>query len=372
MSVTYQDYINTLNSSIAQRILKIEILDNNENIIDELSSNVIEGDIQLSDETGSRRNANVTFENTSGLYIPDPDGNIWMNRKFRIWTGLKVNSEDYYISRGIFVCSEPEISSNLSENIVSIQMLDKFALLNNELGGSLENTYIIPVNSSIVDVVKQILLDAGEVKPPIIEPTSELTPYTITKEAGSTYGDLLIELANMLSWTCYFDRDGYFRFEPPASLDTTGSSWDFTTSEIFYLNSKHRYEFSKVFNNVVVIGDNINGSTVRAVSSDTNINSPTRISKIGKKTLVINDNLIYNNDLAQQRADAELQKSISLVETTNISSIPIDFLEGGQIITITDTSSDLNGDRFLIKNISFPLITQGDMSMQAWKGRLLT
>jgi hypothetical protein len=366
---TYSDYINAVSSRVAERIIKVEVLDQNENVIDEISTNIIGGNINISDNKGLRRSVDIEFENTDGTYIPSVDGYIWMNKKFRVWTGLKINGEDYYISRGVYLCSEPEISSNKGQNTTDIELLDKFALLNGELGGVIENTYIIEVGSNIATVVQDLLTFAGEVKPAVIEPTTETTPYTLIKEAGETFADLLIELANMLSWTCYFDANGYFRFEPEVDIETEGSIWDYTTDEVFYLSSNHKYDFTNVFNNIVVIGDNINGATVRATATDNS--ETTGINVVGVKTKVINDSLIYNNSLAQERADAELQKSISIVESLDMNVVPVDIIEGGSIITITDTSSDLDGDRFLVKSVSFPLVVQSEMNISAWKGRVI-
>jgi hypothetical protein len=357
-----------LRSSTAKKIIKIEVLDNDENIIADITDNFMDGSLEDTDNLGARKSATITFKNEDGLYIPDFDGYVWINKKFRIKTGLMLDSEHaYYVDRGIFICSEPELTSKLSEQTASIQFLDKFSLLDGTLGGTLENTYIVNVGEDISDVVAQILIDAGEVNPPIIEPNSYTTPYTLIKEAGSTYGDLLIELANMVSYQVYFDNEGYLRFEPASSIVSTGSVWDFATDEITYLGSQHRYEFSKLYNNVVVIGDNVNGTTYRATASDNSSNIG--ISAIGKKTLVVEDSLIYSTPLAQDRADAELLKAISLVETTDITCMPVDVIKGGDIITVTDTSSGMNEVRFLVKSISFPLKTQGEMSISGWQGR---
>lgn len=356
-----------LRSSIAQRIVKIEVLDDDENVTDEIAENIIDGSLQDSDNIGSRRNASITFENSTGLYIPSSTGNIWINKKFRIKTGLLVNEIEYFVDKGVFVCSEPDVGSVLSDTTATIQFLDKFALLDGTLGGTLENTYVIPVGTTITNAVIDILTEAGEIKPPIVEPNLFVTPYTIIKEAGATFGELLIELANMVSYTCFYGEDGFFRFEPPTDILTTGSVWDFSTTEITYLGSSHKYEFANLYNNVIVIGDNVNGITCRGQSSDNS--SDIGILAIGKKTKVITDSLIYTQVLAQDRSYAELQKAVSLVETVDLNSMPIDIIKGGDIVTVTDASSGMTVTRFLVKSLNFPLRVQGDMTISAWQGR---
>jgi flagellar hook assembly protein FlgD len=371
MSVTYAQYVSTVKSKSATRLLKIEILDSNENIIDTITPKVISGDIQLSSDSGARRSANIILDNSDGAYTPS-SSYLWLNTKFKIYTGYLINSEEYYISRGIFLNGEPEITSNFAETVCSLSLYDKWTYLDGTLSGTLESPYIINSGEDIEDVVTALFTAAGEVKPPIIYPTTETTPYTLIKEAGASYADILIELANMLSWVVFYDKDGYPRFQPPTNIDTAGSVWDFTTTEVNYLGGNRKYTFSDIKNNVVVIGDNINGTLVKATASDTNVSSTTRIALIGKRTKVIEDANIYNATLAQDRADYELQKAISLIENIDMQCIPIDTIEGENVITITDDSIDLTADRYLVKSVSFPLTVDGSQQMSCWKARSLT
>ena len=485
---TFQDYINTVTSSVAQRILKIELLDSNENVIDTLTPNILGGEIQLSSDSGARRNVNINLKNSDGSYIPDPNGNFWVNSKFRVWTGYKVNGEDYFWSRGIFVSGEPDINSNTSEQTVNLALDDKFLLLNGTLGGELENTYIIQRGEVITEALTDLLSVAGEVKPPIIEDvdnnilladsnyweqgtfntstgaksasanwirneelynivggksysitfneayqvdifeykaggvfnlrkgvqttspytwtthadtlyfnvtfrndagtainTSEITtidPYinniytifTIVAEVGETYSDLIEKLASQLNYTYYFDENGYFRFEKPVysevegfGYDTKPSVWNFNTETIHYLGSSRKLEYSKIHNFIKVIGDNVNGKTYIATAEDTN--SDVGTTKIGKKVKVIKDELIYSDGLAQQRANYELKKYTSLAESVSMKCIPIDIINSDNIITLDDENNGTDGERYLVKSVSFPLLNDGEQSMNVWRIR---
>jgi len=359
-----------LRSKTAVRIFKVELLDSaTEDVVEDLTDYVLDGSINISDNSGSRRSASITFNNTGGEFIPDSDGTIWMNNKFRISTGTMVDNDEYLIQRGIFICSEPEINSDLdASNSITVQFLDKWNLIDKNL----ENTYIIPVGTSIKDAIDGILSEVGEVKTAIVEPTTEVTPYTITASYDTTYGNILIELANMISWVCYFDNNGYFRCESPTDIETAGSVWEFSTSEITYLDSRHLYEFSKVYNAITIIGDSYAGATVRYTAEDNGVDSSTSIAKIGRRPLTIEDSLISSTPLAQARAEFELQKSISLVETLDMSAMPVDVIDSSNIITVTDSGSGLSSTRFLVKNVNFPLNIDANMTMQCWKGRSLT
>jgi hypothetical protein len=384
MTVTYQDYINTVKSSSAQRILKIEILDTNYNIIDTITPDIISGDLQLTNEFGSRRNCNIVFNNYNGDYIPDPDGDFWINSKYKVYTGYKVNGEDYYFSRGIFLSGEPQVNSIFAEQTTDLQLYDQWCNLDGTLAGTLDTTYKIPSGTDLEAAVRQIFSDAGETRPVIYEPffttpvastpiaaTPIALPYTIIMDANGTYADILKKLADMVSYTCYYDSQGYPRFEPPTDIDSAGSIWDYnnTDSISLYLGSRRRFEYSKVKNYIVVIGSNVNGLTYKATASDNNSESSTRISLIGKRALVITDDVIYSTSLAQQRANYELQKAMQVIETVNAESIPIDIIEGDNIITYTDSGNGFNNSRFLVKSVSFPLMNDGNMTLNLWNAR---
>lgn len=370
---TFSDFLTKLRSRTATRIFKIERLDANENVVSELTNKVISGDLNFTDDLGNRKTGNILFDNNDGEFLPSPTSDIWISNKFKISTGLVMDDgTNYFISRGVFLISEIEVENDTEgSSTVRVQFLDKYSALNGQVQGVLENTYIIPVGTSISDSVIQVLLDANEIKPPIIQPTAEVLPYTINIAAGGTYSDILTSICQSLSWTCYFDSDGYFRFEEPADLETTGSSWDFSTDEVTLLSCKTRFDFTEVYNVIVVIGANINGDIIRAVAEDTSPSSATSVSAIGRHVKVIEDDLISTEVLAQQRADAELAVGISIVQAIDFEAMPIDVLEAGQVCTVNNDVLGLSAVRFLVKSNTFPLTIDSDMSLNAWRGQTL-
>jgi hypothetical protein len=373
MSATIIDYINTVKSPSAQRILKIEILDSNYNTVDTITPDVIDGSIQLSSDSGSRRSCNIVFNNYLGDYIPDPDSLFWINTLYKIYTGYVVNGEEMYFSRGVFCSGEPQVNSQFAEQTVDLQLYDQWTKLDGTIGGTIETTYTIPVGTSVESAVRAVFAEAGETRPVIIENTSEVTPYTIIAKPNDNYASILTKLAEMISYVVYYDNEGYPRFESPVNninnIITAGSVWDFVTNEGLYMGARRRFEFSKVYNYVKVIGSNVNGLTYSAIASDTNVSSSTRIALIGKRTFVVEDDLISSTPLCQARADYELQKAIQILESVDAESVPIDIIEGDSVVTVSDSGLGTSGDRYLVKSVSFPLLNTGTMTMNLWKAR---
>lgn len=372
MAVTFEQYKTALRSKVRHPIYKVEILDfATERVVEEITDDFISGDLSINGESGSRRNCNISLVNKDGDYNPSV-GSLWIDTKIRLWTGLQVNGEPYYNSQGIFLLAEPKVSSNFAEKVADLTFYDKWSYLDGTLGGELESEYIISIGDAIPDVIRAILTQAGDPKSPTITDTLVTVPYTIVKEAGNTYADLLLELANILTWVVYYDRHGNLRFEPPTDITTAGSDWDFSTNEVTYISGNKTLDYTKVRNYIVVYGDNINGELFSAIAQDTNATSPTRVALIGKRVKVLTFDLLYSDNLCQQRADYELQQGIMIFESVDAVSIPVDIIEGGSVVTITANSLGLNGDRFLINSINIPLSYDSNMSLNIWKTRELT
>lgn len=334
---------------------KIEWMDKNEQVVNEITSDLLSGSINITLQNGVRRTCQLNLNNKNGDYIPDKNGLIWLEKKFKVYTGLQINGTDYFNEQGLFNLGNPINAGYMSERTAQIEAYDNFALLNGSIGGELDADYVIDVGSSLTDVVAQVFTDAGVIKSPIIYPNSEVLPYTITKKIGDTYESILTELAAIVSWDVFFDTDGRPRFQPPVNTDIANSVWDFGSTEVTWLGSDHNYDFLAVKNYIVVIGDNINGDLAYATAQDDNIFSPTSVARIGKRTKTIEDSNIYSDDLAQDRADYELKKAIQIIENADMKCIPIDTLKEGEIVTIDDSDNGFNRERYIIKSINLNL-----------------
>ena len=364
------NYITALREPTRKPIYKIEWMDKNEVVIDEIITDLIDGEMTASLENGVRRTCNLTLENSDGIYIPDPDGLIYVSKKFKLYSGLTLSDgTEEFVPQGIFNLGNPVVSSNFSEKIVKIEAYDNFSLLNGTLGGTLAEDYVHDSGSLLTDVVTSICSDAGIIKSPIIYPNSEVLPINLVEDISGTLGDMLLVLANMFAWVVFFDVDGRLRFEPPVDESLAGSTWDFLTTEVTYIGSDHNYDNLKIYNNVIVLGESFYGNSVRGQAQDTGLFSDTAIAKIGLKTLVIDDSNISRDEDAQAKAEYELKLAIQRYEYGDIRSIPIDVISEGDIITIEDESNGFNRDRYLVKQLNLPISFNGTQNIRAWKVR---
>lgn len=323
-------------------------------------------------QNGQRRNVNISLINIDGKYTPSIN-TIWINNKFRFDIGLEFNNQIYWFPRGIFILENPTATHQNSDKQVSLSLVDKFAVFEGK-SGTLEATYEIPVDSDIKQAIVGILmLDNGTGRPldpqPIIYDRSFeglVMPYTLSKDAGSNLGEMILEIGVILNAEVYYNSQGNLCFIDinETTLDTQKASlYDYTDLGIDYFNSNINYDFENAVNEVHVVGDNINNEIFYAMAQNDNPSSPLCIGKIGRRIDYINDSNIYSDSLAQQRADYELRK-LGILKTTftiNVSFNPLLFVNN--LITVDDKFYQLERKRFLIQTISYNIGSDCQMSL---------
>lgn len=323
-------------------------------------------------QNGQRKSVNVSLINVDGKYTPSIN-TIWVHNRFRLDIGLQFDGQIYWFPRGIYVLGNPTASHANSDKQVTLTLVDKFAVLEGKQG-TLEATYEIPVDSDVKQAIIGILtLDNGsgypiDLKPIIYDQSFEgiKMPYTLSKDAGSTLGEMIIEIGTILNAEVYYNSQGNLCFINinETTLDVQKASlWDYSEDNRDYHGASASYDFENAVNEVQVVGDNINNEIFSAYSQNTNPASPLCIARIGRRIEYINDSNIYSDDLAQQRADYELRKFgiLKTTMTVTVSFNPLLFVNN--LITITDEYYGLQRARFLIQSISYTLGDQCEMTL---------
>lgn len=376
-----QEYIKLVKNQAIRPRFRLSILYPDESFREDISEYLIQGSgsLQIEYSQGQRRSLNFTLNNESGIFTPSgADGYIWINTKFKLELGLELfNGDIVWNSAGIFVIGTPQITRQNAQNIIDIQCYDKFALLDGTLGGILDATYEVEVGESIYNVMVDTLLqDNGngypiDIKRVIFDSDyiTEKTQYTLSKSANNSYGDLLIELANMISCDIYYDTNGNLNVQSgikDISQINKPTLWTFRDTEYEYVSGHINYDFTSVRNRVTVVGANVNSDNglYIAVAENTNPRSKSRIDIIGIKNYYLEDNNIYNNNLAQDRADYELNKLSILQQSIQIDSTFMIHLDVNNCIALEDNFFDYFDDRFIIQSISIPLSVHSNINIE--------
>ena len=323
-------------------------------------------------QNGQRKSVNINLINIDGKYTPSIN-TIWVHDKFRFDIGLEFDGQVYWFPRGIYILGNPSADHQDSDKQVSLTLVDKFAVLEGK-AGTLEATYEIPVDSDIEQAIMGILtLDNGsgypiDLKPIIYDRAFKglKMPYTLSKDAGSTLGEMLLEIGTILNAEVYYNSQGNLCFINinETTLDIQKASlWDYSDEDRDYGNATANYDFENAINEVHVVGDNINNKIFSAMAKNENPVSPLCIQRIGRRIEYINDSNIYSDDLAQQRANYELRKFGILKTTMNIQVSFNPLLFVNNLVTITDKYYNLTRERFLIQSISYTIGNESQMTV---------
>lgn len=374
-------YISLVRDQAVRPRFRLSLLYDNEDFRRDISEYLIagSGSLQIQYAQGQRRSLNFTLDNSTGIFTPTGiNSDIWVNTKFKLELGMETSTGDIiWNSAGIFVIGTPQAIRQNAQETIDIQCYDKFALLDGTLGGTLEATYEIDAGETIYNVIVDTLLeDNGNGYPIDLKQVffdtsliNEVTQYTVSKSANESYGDMLIELANMIACDIYYNENGNLVVQSgikDISQVNKPTLWTYKDTEYEYISGHINYDFTSVRNRVTVVGCNVNSDNgiYVAVAENTNPRSSTRIDLIGIKNYYLEDNNIYTQALAQDRADYELNKLAIVQQTVDIESTFMIHLDVNNCIALDDDFFDYFDERFIIQSISIPLSIQSQITIE--------
>jgi hypothetical protein len=355
-----QTFLQTAN--VLKLIAKFNLLREDESESDEFTTKIISGNLNITKANGVRRSCDITIENVDGSFFLDPQ-TIWLRQKIKIYLGYDINGVEYYFPQGIFVISDISYDDSAGNKTASITAIDKFSLLDGQLSGTLQGTYLVQNGNLIKNAMRSLLTEVGDPKYPLLDIGTDTVPYDLYVEVGGTYGDVLTAMNNMISYNMYYDVNGVFRCEPETLDIQKPVLWDYTTANFQYQGGKASYPLKNAKNAVKVVGNNVNGNLATGYIENTNPESYFSVARLGGVPIivVINDSLIPDDSYAQQRAEYELKKLMALYSEVSFYSVPIFFLDVNYIVTLTSPNLNFDRERFLINNLTIPLVPSAGM-----------
>jgi len=370
---SYQDYINTLLLGTYIPKIKIELLRDDETTKEEITSLIsnTNGNLSVKRNNGIRRSVNFDIINLDNKYLPNIE-TFFVRQKFKLYLGLELpDKTDYFLPQGIYVIEDPSATSNYSESLISIQASDKFSLLSS-IGGELVNTYIINIGTKISTAIMAVLSLSGDPKTPIIDSSVAYltTPYTMTFEAGSSLGDIIVELSQLYACSCYYNENGQLVISKDIDDGIKSSLWDYNTSEFAYLGGTNQFKWSDLYNSVMVQGLNIDGVAVSYKAINNSLLSPTSVNNLRfERTFFHQSDTLSTEQQCIDLANYILKRKTAVQNTVQINSIKMYHLNPDEIITLTDEKLGLNKERFIIDSFSLSLNTSGTLSLNVVKSK---
>lgn len=356
-----------------QRI-KVDLLNFNFQTINSLEGKVTDGSISIDATSDIRRTCNITLVVEDSTDIIAPGGQVWLDKFIKVYVGTdnpRNNNETVWNNMGLFLINNPESVYNATTNTITFEGLDLMAKLTGRRNGQLPAvTTVVPAESKVADVVKQTITQLGGFDKYIIQDAGYEIPYDIKKDMGSTIYDLLVEIRDLYSdWEMFFDVDGVFHWQQipnginePVVLDFNQLKQKVIISETVDV------DFENVKNHIIVYGRLLdNGEQIMATSTDTISSSPYNVDSIGQINYIVDDEKIYNNDLAQQRADYELFLHARMNNSITLEIVPLYWLNDVNVkIAHTNKNVGIEGE-YLIKTLEIPLGVGNNMTITAIK-----
>lgn len=243
---------------------------------------------------------------------------------------------------------------------------------------SFSDLSIMP-ETEVVDPVKPLISPYFETKTTTVDDKEVavwMCPYTAKVERGKTYADVLLEYATIMCAHIYYDVHGRLVMEPMIDTadDITDTNkeivWHYTVDEKTFLGLTQTYNFDKIYNDIIVLGNIVNGYQFKARVQNRNVLSDTCIQKIGLKTKEpIEDNQYYSDEQCKELAMYYAKVDTILQKSGNIDSTTLYHLDVNKLVTVSTPNNNMSKELFLITG--YTLNTSGTMSVNVTSVNIL-
>ena len=368
---SYDDYCRAVRSKITKRVVKIYQLNEDETIYKDITECTNSLSLSFDYSQGQTRTGNLMLGNYNNEFKPSPiNATLWKGTKFRIDIGLYWNGTVYWKNCGIFVAGQYTINEETQD--ISFPIYDKFALLDGTIGGNFASEFQIERGTKIRKAIQLCLSDdKGNGKTydnkPIIFPSDYedfTTPYTITKSYNTTNGDILKELADIISCDIYYNDAGNLTLTPNEDsvyVNNRAILWNFEEDELLS-HPTQEIDFTKVVNQITVVGNIEGGYQHKATVTNTDAQSQSNIHMTDINSLTIEDTNLTSDELCEQRAKYEIKKRSMLATKINYKCNFIPSLLPNNLVTWTNKRLGFFMEKFIISSIDID-VSQNNCSM---------
>lgn len=362
--------IDVSKQSIQEIYFKIELLNKDDNIIDELEGIVVSGNVSIDAESDIRRTCNLELVLNNKNLIPSDNGSkIWFDKKFKLNIGIKnfATDEMEWFNKGIYYFSKPNISLSQGTSSISIEGLDKICTFTNDFNGNLGHTTKIDANTPVFDAVKNLISLVGETNYIINDIEGLTIPYDLKKDATSSVLDFLVEIRDLyMGYEFFYNEEGVFIWQKIRDRKNDNVEYIFGEDDESIISYGNTPDFNNVKNKIIVYGRQFEDKE-QIISTVVNIKDNKFGSYyIGERTFTVSEDTIQTQAQANLRGEYELYKHSSLNESISISAIQILSLDVNRVLNVNRKDCGIEGN-YLVKRLSYQLGNDGTMNVDAIK-----
>ena len=398
----FQDYLASLDGDFT-KIAKLEFLNPDGTVAYSLDNNALNRrsgaflqsvSLSCNRNNGKRRQATVTLSNLDNEY-EFAVNRIWFGQEIMLSEGLILpDGTEYYIPQGVFELENPKEALKPGQKIVTYSLVDKWANLDGTLFGNLEDVYSVEAGTNIFSAMAATLLldrftmeNAGDNPIDAVSPmftdyynskTQTLTdgtvvslieaPYDYLSASTGTLADVILGLNEMIAGDIGYNQVGRLVVNPSQDdlIDTDKPIlWEFTEGSKTFLGADYTTKSTEVYNDVIVVGATSDtNETPKGRAQNTNPESDTCISRIGRKTIRLEMSNYYSDQMCQDYADWQLKRYSVLSKEVTISCTQMFHIVENELITVQ--RADKPGspiERHLVTGFSRPIGQTGAMTI---------
>ena len=329
INIGAEDY-NVLKQQYIKKYIRLELLDFQYNIVDELSGNMTKCSINVDSNSDLRRSCDLGFVVTTSTFDIKAGSKIFLDKMVRPYVGYENmrTGEIQWYNQGIYLVNNPQWSYNASTNEISMQALDLMSKLTGLRNGNLEG---IPTKIAKDENVREAIIktiELGGFTKYICEEcktkdgTIVPVPYDIEIDVGGTVYDILTGLRDIMpNYQIYFDINGVFHYEPiPLAYDDPVLIDDDLFNNVL-ISENINTDFESVKNYVEVLGH----------TWDVDYYSPSESTTVSGGTITPTF-----ADLKELQNDTAVGITLPS-DIANVDKITIDFLGSNNVVDIDDT-----------------------------------
>ena len=326
INIGAEDY-NVLKQQYIKKYIRLELLDFQYNIVDELSGNMTQCSINVDSNSDLRRSCDLSFVVTTSTFDIKAGSKLWLDKFVRPYVGYENmrTGEIQWYNQGIYLVNNPQWSYNASTNEISMQALDLMSKLTGLRNGNLEGIPTViakdeNVREAIIKTIElggftKYICEECKTKDGTIVPV----PYDIEIDVGGTIYDILTGLRDIMpNYQIYFDINGVFHYEPiPLAYDDPVMIDDDLFNNVL-ISENINTDFESVKNYVEVLGH----------TWDVDYYSPS-------ESTTVNDNMITPTFADLTALEDGTAVGITLpIDANSTSGLNIGFLGTNKIVDI--------------------------------------
>lgn len=344
LNINQEDF-NVVKQPFINKYLKLNVLNFNLSVVNEISGNLILFDVSVNADSDLRRSCSVSFVVTDSSFEPEPGNQVWLSNFIQPYVGYEniYTGEVQWYNQGIYLINTPTYFYDATNNTLSFQGLDLMSKLTGVRNGALPGVpTIIPQGSSIREAMIAAIKLAGFTKYVVNECTNtdgsvQAVPYDIQVNQGGYVFDIIKQLRDILpNYQVYFDVNGVFHYDQIPSGDNDPVLIDDTLWNDVNMSDNITTNFESVKNYIEVYGKS---HTVNYFPSATSVSGGTLNLTIAGYTETAGN-------------------MIGFVPTTNIATSAYVKVNNGTARKLVDSAG--NGVKSLDKDVYYVAVYQSN------------